>query len=87
MENKKSEQKVLPLSPLIRKLISFNLERIRLKRDLNITQIAELSGVDRSVVSRYVSGNRGMTLENLLRLSKGLGVTPNDLLDGWEKIF
>lgn len=42
--------------------------------DLNITQIGELSGVDKAQISRFVNEKRTLTLESAERIAEALGL-------------
>lgn len=76
-----------PLETNIRIIISSNIRRLRTIKGLTQEQLAERSGVHRTVIVRYESATRTMKLENLLKIANGLNVTPNDLLAGWNYLF
>ncbi len=42
--------------------------------DLNITQLGELSGVDKAQISRFVNEKRTLTLESAERIAEALGL-------------
>lgn len=53
------------------------------ERDLNDTQLARLSGVSRTAIQRYRTGERStvtMQLGTAVKLSEALGCEPVDLL-------
>ena len=53
----------------------------RERRGLRVGDLADRSGVDPSLVSRYESGNRKPTPANLVKLAKALEIEVDRLLD------
>lgn len=45
-------------------------------RDMNQKELADASGLDRSVISLYMNGRRKPSYEALVRLAEALDVTP-----------
>lgn len=57
------------------------LKRLRTERKITQTQLARLSGLDLSLVSKYERLNScDPKLSTLLKLSSALGITINELL-------
>ncbi|MDO8864022.1 XRE family transcriptional regulator [Haliea sp. E1-2-M8] len=50
------------------------LRRIRQKNNLKIEQVAKLSGLSRSTLSKVENGHMSLTYENIVRLARGLDV-------------
>lgn len=57
------------------------LRALRKQRDITLTDLAEVTGVSVSTLSRLESGERRATLELLLPLARAYGVTLDDLVD------
>jgi transcriptional regulator with XRE-family HTH domain len=57
-----------------------NLKLFRKKRNLTQQELGEMMGVKKSTVSRWESGERAMTLENVRKASHALNVPINALL-------
>lgn len=65
-----------------------NLQKIRLDKNLNISQLSRLSGVSRAYITqldREIYQNP--TIEVLVKLCKALDVSPNELIkeEYWKK--
>ncbi|MBW3609843.1 MAG: XRE family transcriptional regulator [Actinobacteria bacterium] len=58
------------------------LRAARLQRNLGQSALARLAGVSASAISQAERGQRGLSLETLLRLATGLNVTLDELLRG-----
>ena len=56
------------------------LEQIRHQRRLSQADVAQLSGVSQSAISQAEGGRRGLSLDTVLTLSDGLGVSVDELL-------
>jgi plasmid maintenance system antidote protein VapI len=54
------------------KTISEQLRDLIAKSDLSAYELAEASGVDRSVLSRFINGKRSITLDTVDRLAEVL---------------
>jgi len=65
-----------------------NLRRLRGAVGLSQEELAFRAGIHRTQVSLLEGGGRLPRVVTLVKLAGGLGVTPNDLLDGigWEPI-
>lgn len=57
------------------------LKRLRLRRDITLTDLAEETGISASTLSRLEAGLRRPTLEQLLPLARAHGVTLDELVD------
>lgn len=55
---------------------------LRLERHLTQERLAELSGLHYTYVSRIESGTGNVSITKLIALSRALGTSPSDLLDG-----
>lgn len=58
------------------------LEQVRKQRNLSQADLARVAGVTASAISQAEAGRRGLSLDTLLSLSEGLGVTIDTLLGG-----
>jgi DNA-binding Xre family transcriptional regulator len=57
------------------------LKRLRLRRDITLTNLATETGISASTLSRLEAGLRRPTLEQLLPLARAYGVTLDELVD------
>lgn len=57
------------------------LKRLRLRRDITLTELSEQTGISTSTLSRLEAGLRHPTLEQLLPLAQVHGVTLDELVD------
>ncbi len=57
---------------------------MRTERSLTQDDLADRAAMDASELRRFEAARRDPGLRVLTRLSRGLGVTPSDLLDGIE---
>jgi len=62
------------------KKLGENLKKIRTKKDITQTGLAETLGVDKSFISNIENGKTNPTLSTITGLAKALGVSVNDLL-------
>jgi len=58
------------------------LRAVRMQRQLSQAQLAQLADVSASAISQAERGQRGLSLETLLELTAGLGITVDELLRG-----
>jgi len=57
-----------------------NLKKIRIKKNITQTGLAETLGVDKSFVSNIENGKTNPTLSTITNLAKALSVSTNELL-------
>jgi transcriptional regulator with XRE-family HTH domain len=58
-----------------------------LRKDMSQAALAAAIGIDRSAMSRIESGERAISLSELVRISAELGVEPTGLLQSEEPVF
>ena len=66
--------------PTIDEQIGARLRAARLQVVLTQDELAQALGVDRSTVAKWETGQRGMTVENLIRAAAVLEIPPHHLL-------
>jgi transcriptional regulator with XRE-family HTH domain len=59
-----------------------NLRALRLRSGLSQEELAHESGLDRSYVGGVERGERNVSLLNIVRLAKALGISTSELLEG-----
>ena len=90
MPQKKSQPRFpRPLPPAIRRanrLVAEDVSRWRRLRGLTQVQLADRSGVSRDTLARLEGGDGGVSLQNVLRVLRGLGIldTLTTALDPYE---
>lgn len=57
---------------------------IRKQKNLTLEELSEKSGISYTHLSRMEAGKRGVSLENVLRIAKSLGVEANELTDEFD---
>lgn len=57
------------------------LKRLRQRRDITLSDLADETGISISTLSRLEAGHRRPTLEQLLPLARAFGVTLDELVD------
>lgn len=62
------------------KEIGQRVRGIRLANDLTQAELAKLLGTSQTALSELERGNRGLTVQQVVKLARALGVTPNDVL-------
>jgi transcriptional regulator with XRE-family HTH domain len=65
-----------------RETFGANLKRERKRLKLSQERVGELSGLNMTEVSRLERAERDPRLGTIVKLAKGLGVAPMQLLDG-----
>lgn len=68
-----------------RRKISHPLRDIRLSRDMTLEELAEISGLSPSYLSRLESGSRRLNVDTISRLSDALKCDPGDLLSSSDQ--
>ena len=64
----------------IRETFGQRVRELRLAKDISQEDLAEKAGLDRTYVSSIERGKRNISLLNIERLAKALGVKPHQLL-------
>lgn len=57
------------------------IKKYRLRKGLSLIKLSELSGVSKSFISEVESGTKDISLHNLIKIAKALGVSSKDLYD------
>jgi len=60
------------------------VRKLRLERNLSQEKLSELSGLDRSYVSEIERGEKTASIRTVVKLAKGLDISPSSLLAGFE---
>lgn len=63
----------------IRALVAHNLRNIRKKRNISQYDLENLTGLHRNFISDVERGQRNLTLSNIGKLARGIGVAPMEL--------
>ncbi len=71
-----------PSPAVLQMRLGARVRALRDERGLTQADLAHVSGMDRSQLAAVEAGRRNVTLANLARLSRALGVTLSHLLDG-----
>jgi transcriptional regulator with XRE-family HTH domain len=71
-------QKKLPKS---RRILSQNLRRLRKLAGLSQEALAEKAGMHRTYVGSVERGERNVSLDQIAKLARALGVSPSQLLE------
>lgn len=69
----------------IARLIARNLKQIRHTRNLSLEQLAELTGVSKSMLGQIERAISSPTIQTLWKISSGLGVNFTDLIQNFDK--
>lgn len=76
----------MPVSPApVSKAATQFGERVRARRnELGLSQeaLADVAGLHWTFVGQVERGRRNLTLHNILKIARGLGVDPGDLVQG-----
>jgi len=64
----------------MRKLVGWNVRRVRLKKELTQEQLADLSGFSQQYISGLEQGQRNPTVVTVYELASALGVSYMELL-------
>ena len=61
-----------------------NLRIHRLKQNLSQEQLADICSLHRTYIGSVERGERNISLENIVSISRALGITPSELMKGIE---
>lgn len=64
--------------------MSNRIREIRKQKNITLEELAEMTGLSHTHISRIESGKRGLSLENVIRLSRALGVEPVEITDEFD---
>ncbi len=67
---------------IAKKEIGARVRAIRLGREMTQAQLASLLGIPHTNVSGIERGVRGLTIQQLVKLSRALDVSPTEILEG-----
>jgi transcriptional regulator with XRE-family HTH domain len=73
------------ISVISYKDIGERVRALRLAQDLTQMQLAKILGTSQTALSETERGNRGLTVQQVVKLSKALKVTPNDILGAGKR--
>ena len=62
--------------------LGVHVRELRTEMSLTQGQLGSMVGLDRTYISRVERGRCSVTLDNILLIANGLGVTPSELLNG-----
>lgn len=71
----------------LRELIGKNLKKIRERNEMTQDELSDISGVDRSMISKMENGMVFPSMKVFLSLCIGLKITLDTLLEGWEDVI
>lgn len=66
----------------IKTLLGENIKKHRLDNSLSQEQLAEMCSLHRTYIGSVERGERNISLENIVLISRALGTTPSILLQG-----
>ncbi len=69
---------------LPRKKLGNNIKQLRKKLDLSQEQLAEKADLHRTYIGGIERGERNVSLDNIVAISRALGVSASELLEGVE---
>jgi transcriptional regulator with XRE-family HTH domain len=76
------DKEVMEVSQVCPKLLfGSHLRKLRSSKGWSQERLAQECGLDRSYVGGVERGERNISLENIVRISKALHVSPSELLD------
>lgn len=65
-------------------LLGENIRKFRSELDFSQEELAAQSELHRTYVGSIERGERNVSLDNIVKIARALGVSPVDLLDGIE---
>jgi transcriptional regulator with XRE-family HTH domain len=72
--------------PKIQKVLGSRVRELRLKKGFSQESFADHCGLHRTYMGGIERGERNLTIQTILTVAKGLGMTISDLLSGVEKL-
>jgi predicted transcriptional regulator len=82
MESRKRRRRVRTPDVVPQKKLGENVRALRESRDLTQEELAAACDVHPTEIGRIERGTRDLRLSTVVRVARGLGVTPSELLDG-----
>ena len=76
-----------PNTKALKELIGNNLRKARIEKGLTQCKLSEISGVERSLITKMELGQHFVSLETFLKLAVALGCSIEYLLKGYEKFI
>lgn len=70
---------------MIKKFFGERIRELRKEQNLSQEKFALKIGMDRTYLASVESGKRNISIENIDKLAKGLGVKISELFYGWEE--
>lgn len=64
----------------LRAIFAANLKRHRIRRGLSQEALAELTGLHRTYIGSVERGERNISIDNIERIARALGIPATDLL-------
>ena len=69
-----------PRDSRLRKILSSNIRKERLRKGLSQEALADLSGLHRTYIGSIERGERNVSIDNIGKISNALSINPADLL-------
>lgn len=60
------------------------IRKLRKSKDITLEEVAELTGISTSHLSRIEAGTRGLNLENVIRIARAINVEPEEISDEFD---
>jgi transcriptional regulator with XRE-family HTH domain len=62
--------------------MTYRIKEMLKEKNISQKKLSEMTGITESAISRYIKGDRVPRGANLVKISKALGITTDDLLRG-----
>jgi len=69
-----------PRDSRLRKILSSNIRKERLRKGLSQEALADLSGLHRTYIGSIERGERNVSIDNIGKIANALSINPADLL-------
>ena len=69
------------MSSALRNILAINIREYRTLSQISQEELADLCGLHRTYISDIERGNRNVSIDNIERIAKGLGVKASALLE------